>query len=110
MLSHNRAALKRALKMINDELQHAPSNSKPRWKSLAGLCELEIARSEHSLGAAKERRKRGFELLSEAAIAGDSNAAMTLSDMYRYGEPPVTRDAAKSKYWNDRALNGRVRQ
>jgi hypothetical protein len=108
MLSHDRAKLERALKLIYHELQRSPLNSIPRWKSLAGLCELEIAGKESSPAGAKERRKRGFHLLREAATAGDSNAAMTLSDMYRYGEPPATRDAAKSKYWNDRALNGRV--
>jgi hypothetical protein len=107
MLSHDHSKLERALKMIYYELDNAPSKFRPRWLSLAGLCELEIAAGERPSARAEQRCKRGFELLLQAAHAGDANAAMSLSDMYRYGEPPVTQDIAKAKYWNDRALTGR---
>lgn len=107
MLSHNPGNLRRALKRIYSELEHVPNKSKAHWLSLAGLCELEIASSERVPGLGEEGRKRGFRILIEAASLGDANAAMTLSDMYRNGEPPASHDLVKAKYWNDRALVGR---
>jgi TPR repeat protein len=104
MLSHDSGKLERALDMIYHELASAPVRSRPHWLSLAGLCELEIAAGQRPSAGAEKRCKRGFELLAQAANLGDANAAMTLSDMYRHGEPPVAKDPAKSKYWNDRAL------
>lgn len=110
MLSHDRGKIEHALRIIYHELNVASTKAKPRWLSLAGLCELELAAQDRSSARAKVRSKRGFELLLQAGHAGDSNAAMTLSDMYRQGEPPAPKDLAKSKYWNDRALYGKGRK